>query len=131
MISSELLEVVLGNDYKPRLFDWFEVEDNTLTSYYDCGKFDELGRPTGLGYEINIHELAHKCKEWANTKGYWVHSHGCWTLNGDKYIESGSAFISLNSDIPNELFRIKLDTEPEAIFKACQWILNNKQASND
>ena len=68
----------------------------------------------------NIHELAHKCKEWARAKGYELYS----------------AYIDINASIC-ELFGINFielefnsDTEPEAILKACQWILDNKEQHN-
>ena len=66
---------------------------------------------------INIYELAHKCKEWA-----WNNHHitirsgyaefGAWS----NFAHNSISFVSM--DIPL--------TEPEAIFKACQWILDNK-----
>lgn len=60
---------------------------------------------------INIYELAHKCKEWA------IQHH-------DKAIQ-----ITCHKDcIALNIFSDKVDTfventEPEAVFKACEWIL--------
>jgi len=121
-ITKELLSAVLGEEYKPRMVDIIRIEDNVLSTYYDCGKFDENGDPTGLGYELNIYELAHKCKEWAVTK--------------DMYIET--RLVSSNSlarcvvwfDGDNDVYWNDDDElEPYAIFKACQWMLNNKKES--
>lgn len=66
--------------------------------------------------EYNIYELAHKCKEWALTQGYTVQSytntHFCEaTLHG--------VDVEIN---PNYFG----DSEPEAIFEACQWVLENR-----
>ena len=55
---------------------------------------------------INIYELAHKCKEWALQYDYTIlSSKGYATISGKVFYDK---------------------TEPEAIFKACQWILENK-----
>ena len=67
---------------------------------------------------INIHELAHKCKEWAFQHNFIVNSElhyhkGCCSIydsNGDCLNGKG----------------IFEDTEPEAIFKACEWILKQE-----
>ena len=69
----------------------------------------------------NIYELAHKCKEWAYSQGYILFSK-----------------IRLNSSLASCYFDttgkhdyedgyhndFRAETEPEAIFKACQWILD-------
>ena len=127
MISKELLEEVLGERYISKLVDWFEVFDNTLSTYYDCGKYDEQGRPTGLGMEINIYELTHLCKEWAIRKEYQVSSgfgdepayrkanEKCYARlmwKNEQHEESDMYFIT--------------ETEPEATFLACEWILKQE-----
>lgn len=117
MISKELLSEVLDKDYDDRFVDWFQIEDdNYLRTYYDCGNYDELGRPTGLSLEINIYELTHKCKEWALTKGYILES---WTT---KPAHSGVEAYCKSSNI--DRFPFQADTEPEAVFRACEYILH-------
>lgn len=61
--------------------------------------------------EQNIYEFAHKCKEWAASLGFNVSSNLVTTM--------------ITSDKHRELFQA--DTEPEAIFKACQWILKENK----
>jgi len=66
--------------------------------------------------KINIYELAHKCKEWANSKGFDVLSscntdEKCWVQlhqYNTKLIGSSKYFHSF--------------TEYKAIFKACEHI---------
>ena len=87
------------------------------------------------GQEINIYELAHKCKEWAFKKGYFVQSDfmevniypieydGCKMkllqcfdivpIDCDSYTEE-----EIDSFPHNEI---------EAIFEACEWILKEKK----
>ena len=103
MISKELLSVVLCSD---------------------CTKVDKLLGNT-LGFcvanadvgRINIYELAHKCKEWAWAKGIDL-----------QIMNHGEAKFCCKIDERNVKYHSAKwgETEPEAIFKACQWILENK-----
>ena len=61
---------------------------------------------------INIYELAHKCKEWAKKKEYWA-------ISG--YDEG---YFCMLHDMPDNRF-FNASTEIEAIFKACEWIVEN------
>lgn len=120
-LTPELLGEVLGEEYNPRLVEWFQIEeDNYLRTYYDCGRYDSQGRPTGLGIEINIYELQHKCKEWATTKHYSVMSGWYMTHWGGTY----AVEVKQGNKI---LFSQSADSEPKAVFRACQWILDNKE----
>jgi len=113
MISKELLSKVLSVDaYETRYIE--QLNPNEVI-YYIKGK--------KIHRTINIHELAHKCKEWARTRGYiLVH------------------FQTLNSGYCCEVFELNPTEESEnedgyiaeyydnfgkgnSIFQACQWIL--------
>jgi hypothetical protein len=98
-----------------------KIDDNEIeyNGMYlgDCGLYKH--------YEsINIHELAHKCKEWAKSLDYRILSgyDDCddmetWTvLINHRYGEGGCSC--------DDFF--EAETESEAIFQACQWILDNK-----
>ena len=69
---------------------------------------------------INIYELAHICKEWADKEA--VNSFKSW--KGDDVWHSeftyGFEFIEFDGD-----------TEPEAIFRACEWMLILKASTNE
>jgi hypothetical protein len=65
----------------------------------------------------SLSELAHKCKEWAESKGYYMMS-GTWALQDGK---QKACIIGK----PRPLETFIADTETEAIFKACEWILTN------
>ena len=106
MISKELLSVVL----KKRPIDILRF-----------GKETELGKEwIEAGYSksgnigaFNIHELAHMCKEWSYCKRYFLSTGkdimGYFCLDRER----SRSFIA--------------DTEPEAIFKACEWILKQQK----
>lgn len=72
---------------------------------------------------INIYELAHKCKEWAVLQDYYI-EHGYESIQ-----ESFGAYcilrIYFDGDMIFNNFSGAEDyqKEPEAIFKACEWIL--------
>lgn len=81
--------------------------------------------------KINIYELAHECKQWAVSKGYSLYS------GYDKLINKYGVYVNLlllgddESTIggwDTEIYFIA-NTEPEAIFKACQYIMENKCGS--
>ena len=62
----------------------------------------------------NIYELAHKCKEWALKHHYKVIS------KPDNVPGLWEAYVNLS--LTSKHGEVA-DTEPEAIFKACEWIL--------
>ena len=111
MISKELLNEVLN----------IEV---AYLEYIDRSKNIEFRESQGLLKKINIYELAHICKEWASKLGFHLTSH---TISYEAVLSKGYCqthhvhHIDRESDKP---FRGL--TEPEAIFEACQWILENK-----
>ena len=112
MISKELLSEVLNI---PRL-TVLKIQENNLEF--------ELNRDYPVEPEsINIYELANMCKEWA-------------ILNSE-YQLHGSIFkpyegsVAFAYDVHTRTggysqYYIESDTEHEAVFKACQWILEQK-----
>jgi len=73
---------------------------------------------------INVYELAHKCKEWAYKNGFILRSE---YYPPDSFLFSGGCLLINISAEESEWFNGTI--EPEAIFEACQWILNNKAGS--
>ncbi len=72
----------------------------------------EVTGHTTLEYDgYNIHEIAHKCKEWA-------------CLNNDMLVYTAPKYSHKFTSVEVEGYKCRADTEPEAIFKACEWILN-------
>ena len=105
MISKELLSEVLGGEV---------IQLNNISEVY--GVHYEIQKMDGIKLQnINIHELAHKCKEWANSQGYGLSVH---TSEISGYIVEINYAFDI-TDFHNT-------SEPEAIFKACQWVLDNK-----
>lgn len=102
LISKELLSVVLDvvcTDVE------FDAHSNDII-------YEAFGKS-----EINIYEFAHKCKEWAFDKGYSIIS---WQNTKSVYFadirQNGNMIVQCE----------KADSEPEAIFQTCQWVLDNK-----
>lgn len=103
MISKELLSEVLGLK-----INLVEIDEARNKVFYYCNQF---GRMTG---EINIYELAYKCKEWTKNKEYWA-------VSG--YDEG---YFCMLRDMPDNRF-FDASTEIETIFKACTWIMEQNK----
>ena len=120
MISKELLSEVLNCevlDIDNEIPDFIP-----LVSYMAKHRIPTMEKT--FDADINIYELAHKCKEWAFQRWYDIYS--C--------VDSDEAYAFLHNfktsdvlqDRPNIMpfdQEIVADTEPEAIFKACEWIM--------
>ncbi len=110
MISKELLNEVLG----------YETSYIKMVGTKLCFSCHIKG-----GSNINIYELAHKCKEWAFS--YKFDFEIIRIKNVKNY---GKIFIRIHTIHTNQCNGKEFypfDREPEAIFKACQWILDNKE----
>ena len=103
--SKELLSAVLGIDVN----EVKGIEANTPI----CG----CVHSDGWYDEINIYELAHKCKEWAKKKEYWA-------ISG--YDEG---YFCMLHDMPDNRF-FNASTEIEAIFKACEYIMEQTKCGS-
>ena len=119
-ISKELLSEVLNVNVQTELQEDDFCSDNTLIYW----EFDDYHNDYK---NINIYELAHKCKEWAIKQ----HKIDLITLELDKNEKTISCSILYGEIHPNmKMYYFNADTEIEAIFKACQWILDNKKEGN-
>lgn len=65
--------------------------------------------------EICIYKLAYKCKEWAIKKEFIV------TSQINTY--ASYSYIGLDELYGGFIKEFEANTEPEAIFKACEWIM--------
>ncbi len=118
MISLELLTTVSGLE----ILDLCEIP---LRKKHNTIGFNYKDIEIGNNYdEINIYELAHKCKEWALSLGYVFSIYSFnFSFNTEQEhrvrLLIGNEVVYWGNDSCDE-------TEVEAIFKACQWILENK-----
>ena len=107
MISKELLSAVFNKDVTK--YDY----ETQILFYRD--EHDSL-----IWTEFNIHELAHKVKEWAIENGIVLESS---TYKSKAVCHTGARTHNNEIYYP-EIFNAP--TEPEAVFKAGQWVLDNK-----
>ncbi len=98
-MTKELLNTVLNIDVI-----WVNVVDNEVR--YGTDNYEHSF------FKMNLDTFARKCKEWAVTKNHILNS-ACG--HGDYY-----AYCK----VPGELKDFRSYTESEAIFEACEWILN-------
>lgn len=111
MISKELLSEVLEEEVIDIILfaNEYELKNNVFKSL------------------PNIYELAHKCKEWAFKYRYMIDSNISPTF---KEVNTGIVGTSLIYNLNNmESKRFQSDTEPKSIFKACEYIMENKCGS--
>ena len=104
MISKEMLSKVLG----------LPCERITVSgTKVSIIHYNDIDIPSNW----NIHELAHKCKEWSKENDY-ILSSGFIARCNDAYCEIFNRwdFETVPKHTTND------QTEPEAIFKACVWI---------
>jgi len=114
MISKELLKEVLGN--RSHSLKVYGINNQHFDVILNGRDFQDE--------KLNKHELANECKEWALTKGYEVHSN-----IGNNLTEKVKGYWKLcyertGKPVKNMMYET-CESEPEAIFKACQWILDN------
>ena len=103
MISRELLSEVLKEDLH-RIGRIDQVANCIHYKIYNDFLEDTY-------YAVNIYELAHKCKEWSLTKGYFIYS------------TNELAFIkTLSLETLDIVFSNGDMNESECTFKACEWI---------
>lgn len=70
---------------------------------------------------LNIYELSNMCKEWAVKQGYFLTSKQAISHITHKLCYK----VSIDPTKYNE-YTLVGDSEPEAIFAACQYILDQK-----
>ena len=103
--SKKLLSEVLKNETKGlKSFGLSECAKYIIFQYED---FDD---------SINIYELAHKCKEWILINKYKIF------IYSDDNSEWYCQVQLVDADEQPKEWSVA-ETEPEAIFKACEWIL--------
>lgn len=114
MISMELLSEVLG-------VDCVVLHEKNGIQHYLVSEFtNEIYGYQQQEKEINIYELVHKCKEWA----YNLQNE---PMQVQTYRTPTSFVCEVYSrEHPIRLYKTNSDEEPEAIFAACQWILEKK-----
>lgn len=118
MINVQLLSAVLGVEVIS-----FELKQKNKIAYeYNKPSKNEWSGKDFCNRSINLYELANKCKEWAFKQGYGICSISSFG-NGSSYahIEQITDYGLL---VTSESKAILGKTEPEAIFKACEYILN-------
>ena len=102
MISKELLSKVCNTDLTH--MGKITLEDNSICLW-------GIREPSDICMSWNIYELAHMCKNWALTKNK--------CLSSTPYHKE----LYVCTILGDEMFQA--DSEPEAIFKACKWILED------
>ena len=115
--SKELLSAVF-DEY---IVEVYEASGNI---YYHSSE-DEISREKDR--KINIYELAHKIKEWALKQGYRIASQ---LIERGMTIDIGMDGFAVVHTCNREVNKEREDTEPEAVFAAGEWILNQQNIAS-
>ena len=120
MISKELLSEVLNISIN--LIELNPILENNKNDigYLLKGSQNTVHEVHRNHKRINIYELAHKCKEWALKHGYLLES-GLAVC-----FEKGFCEIYTTRKPYQKINEVLHNTEPEAIFKACEWVMTNQ-----
>ena len=148
-ISKELLSAVLGEDVRLGIYTTVESDEDELVQH--IMKIEIYGNRvsywryymewgdnmTMCKCHINIYELAHKCKEWAEHNGWFLYpcrnfestfkKFGCSIMK--PYYKAGKFSGLFSTDGYDERDYLA-DTEIQVVCNACQWILDNKDKLN-
>ena len=124
LISKEVFEEVMAIKLKE---DWCDISIKNDRVYYWLPDGEYF-----IPENINIYELAHKCKEWAfefrfdnkptNNRYYRQRSGYEDKFNVEKQKREKLGYMTLTFGCLGHTKTFYADTEPEAIFKACGWI---------
>ena len=112
-ISKELLEEVLNVEISEVTGMLTHKNNQSLLSYITKNCSINDGKEL-----INIYELAHKCKEWALSKDYKLVS-----LSKECFLYDTQDLYDVSEQLDQWSEWFEADSEVEAIFKACEWIL--------
>ena len=115
MIGKELLSAVYPIDETTETYVGIQESTGRVMwfgkEYNDCRS------------EIDIHRVAHKCKEWAVNFSPNKHALSSYARWGDirNYKKTNGSYYICQHLVSGIQF--EAESEPEAIFKACEWIL--------
>jgi hypothetical protein len=116
LISKELLSEVLHEEV---------TQTGTIMEHNQALQYStESQVHYSLNKHINVFELAHLCKEWARSEGLEMF---IYELKDSQKNYEVRVLRKGERDSEEYIFSWwNLATEPEAVIKACQWILDNK-----
>ncbi len=110
MISKELLEAVFNE----------KITTEISVDYAEIDGVPQEWKVVWCNYKTYpLDYVAHKCKEWALMHDFSIKS---------LYDFTHTCFASVYGLQKGSYFNVQASTEPEAIFKACQWVLDNKES---
>lgn len=114
-ISKELLSEVYTGKYIILGTVWIEGDNIRFRSLNNCS----------ISNKINKYKFAYMCKEWALRQGYYF---SIYSFNfSDNTEQEHRIRLLIGNDIVYSGNDSCQESEVEAIFKACQWILDTRK----
>jgi hypothetical protein len=146
MITKELFELITGifvdptKKFKPKIknnilkisvvTEWFTEKD--IGEEIDQEEYNEMIEEYGVAWAVcevksfNMYELVHKCKVFAEAKGW-----GTKMAYFNDVCSTVTLFDIYWSPSKKKEYTFEDEDEVEAMFKACQWIINTNNAARD
>jgi len=120
MIGKELLSEILG--YTPKTIKFDKNRNEVIWLKEITYKSYGIEQSGNIKMYINIYELAHKCKKWLINSDYFI------TIKYDPRIGRTKIelIVSKDSTTISSEEHFYTNTEQDAIFQACEWILKQK-----
>jgi len=121
MISVELLTAVLGNPAEVKYYglEYFGYGNKNVRF-----KWKSTIDGTEVEDSLNTYELMYRCKDWAYKNfNAIIYSAICYDCQSAELHFRGCSFGELQND---EKKYFDYSSERTSVFKACQWILDNK-----
>lgn len=113
-------KLLLSAIYEEKVIDVWYVT-NTYENDMHIKIVDKSTTSGHYQFSVNLHELVYKCKEWAFDKGFVLKSYK------KQGALSGTYHYAI--DINDKVSEWLSNTEEEVVFKACEWILTQKDNS--
>ncbi len=118
MISKELLSVVFDKEITE--VEYCETCKSKILDLVIPESIVFRTKDNKYGMWRNVHDVANECKKWAYSQGYVLFS----KIRLNSSLASCYFDVMGKHDYEDDYHNdFRAETEPEAIFKACQWIL--------
>lgn len=124
-LLSQVLKTKITSVHNNEEFIGRELSANQIMYFeekicFKPGSID-LNGTTEEPFYVNVYELMYKCQTWACSQGFQLFVHMGMYDTCYVYKDTPKNIIGY------EEFNCDAKTTPEVIFKACEWILNNRK----
>lgn len=122
MKAIEISRELFDNVFEGCVFNY--VKGNVIHYSQPC----VIMKGSWVESETNINDFFFDCKEWAFSKGYIISSGLTPVLGTSK--DGWAEVFSSSTPLDGKLHTFKQLSEPEAVFKACEYIMEKTKCGS-